>query len=80
MMTPLQPFMWTGMAAISVISIGIGVILTVGGYLIYTNPEGAGKWGLAILVSSIVSLFGMGGFFIGPILGIIGGILALTKR
>src|SRR5919204_3974398 len=46
MMTPLQPFMWTGMAAISVISIGIGVILTVGGYLIYTNPEDAGKWGI----------------------------------
>ena len=76
MMMPLQPFMYTAIAVISAIAIGIGVI---GGYLIYRKPESAGKWGVAILVASIVGLFGMGGFFIGPLLGIIGGILALTK-
>ena len=80
MMMPLQPFMWTVIAVISAIAIGTGVILIIGGYLIYRKPESAGKWGVAILVASIVGLFGMGGFFIGPILGIIGGILALTKR
>jgi hypothetical protein len=80
MMMPLQPFMWTAIAVISAIAIGIGAILIIGGYLIYRKPESAGKWGVAILVASIVGLFGMGGFFIGPILGIIGGILALTKR
>ena len=68
------------MAVVFVISIVIGIILVIGGYLIYRNPESAGKWGVVILVASIVSLFGMGGFFVGPILGIIGGILALTKR
>jgi Family of unknown function (DUF6114) len=81
MMTPFQPFMWwTSIAAISAISIGIGVILIIGGYFIYRKPETAGKWGIAILVASIVGLFGMSGFFIGSILGIIGGILALTRR
>jgi len=80
MMMPLQPFMWTAIAVISAIAIGTGAILIIGGYLIYRKPESAGKWGVAILVASIVGLFGMGGFFIGPILGIIGGILALTKR
>jgi hypothetical protein len=80
MIMPLQPFMWTAIAVISAIAIGIGAILIIGGYLIYRKPESAGKWGVAILVASIVGLFGMGGFFIGPILGIIGGILALTKR
>jgi uncharacterized protein DUF6114 len=80
MMTPFQSFTWTSMAAISAISIGIGAILIVGGYLIYRKPESAGIWGIAILVASIVSLFGMSSFLIGSILGIIGGILALTRR
>jgi uncharacterized protein DUF6114 len=80
MMTPFQSFTWTSMAAISAISIGIGAILIVGGYLIYRKPENAGIWGIAILVASIVSLFGMSSFLIGSILGIIGGILALTRR
>ena len=68
------------MTVISAISIGTGAVLIIGGYLVYRNPRSAGKWGVTILVASIVGLFGMGGFFIGPILGIIGGILALTRR
>jgi hypothetical protein len=80
MMMPFQSFMWTAIAVISAISIGIGVILIIGGYLIYRKSESASKWGVVILVLSIIGLFGMGGFFVGPILGIIGGILALTKR
>lgn len=79
MMMPFQPFIGTSIA-ISAISIGIGVILIIGGYFIYKKPESASRWGIAILVASIVSLFGMGGFLIGAILGIIGGILALTRR
>ena len=81
MMMPFQPFMWwTAITVIPVISIGAGATLIIGGYLIYKKPESADKWGIAILVASIVSLFGMGGFFIGAILGIIGGITALTRR
>jgi hypothetical protein len=80
MMMPLQSFIWSTVAVVSVISIGTGVVLIIGGYSIYGKPESAGKWGVAILVASVVSLFGMGGFFIGAILGIIGGILALTKK
>lgn len=81
MMMPFQPLMWwTAITVIPVISIGTGATLIIGGYLIYRKPESEDKWGIAILVASIVSLFGMGGFFIGAILGIIGGILALTRR
>jgi Family of unknown function (DUF6114) len=75
-----QSFIWTTMAVVSVISIGTGVVLIIGGYSIYGKPETAGKWGVAMLVASVVSLFSMGGFFIGPILGVIGGILALTRK
>jgi hypothetical protein len=81
MMIPLQPLTWwTATAVIPVISIVTGVILIIGGYSIYKSPESEGKWGIAILVTSIASLFGMGGFLIGSILGIIGGITALTRR
>ena len=47
---------------------------------IYKKPESLSKWSVAVLVSSIVGLVSMSGFFIGPVLGIIGGILALTKN
>ncbi|MFL6462118.1 MAG: DUF6114 domain-containing protein [Nitrososphaeraceae archaeon] len=81
MMIPLHPLTWwTATAVIPVISIVTGVILIIGGYSIYKSPESEGKWGIAILVTSIVSLFGMGGFLIGSILGIISGITALTRR
>ena len=62
------------------ISIGAGVVSIVGGYTIYKKAESLSKWSVAILVSSIVGLVSMSGFFIGPVLGIIGGILALTKN
>ena len=81
MMIPLQPLTWwTATAVIPVISVVTGIILIIGGYSIYKSPGSEGKWGIAILITSIVSLFGMGGFLIGSILGIIGGITALTRR
>ena len=81
MIIPLQPLTWwTATAVIPVFSIVTGVILIIGGYSIYKSPESEGKWGIPILITSIVSLFGMGGFLIGSTLGIIGGITALTRR
>jgi hypothetical protein len=73
-------FMWTAVGVVSAISIGSGVVSIIGGYSIYKKPESSSKWGVAILIASIVGLIGMSGFFIGPILGIIGGILALTMK
>ncbi len=73
-------FMWMAVGVVSAISIGAGIVSILGGYSIYKKPASAGAWGAAVLVAGIVGLFGMGGFFIGPILGIIGGILALVKR
>ena len=80
MIDPLQSYVWIVLATMSAVSIGIGMILIVGGYSINKKPESASKWGVGILIASIIGIFGMGGFFIGPILGIIGGILALTKK
>lgn len=73
-------FMWNMVGIMAAISIGAGVVSIVGGYSVYKKPESLSKWSVAILVSSIVGLVSMSGFFIGPVLGIIGGILALTKN
>jgi len=62
------------------ISIAAGAIAIAGGYAISKRPESASGWGVGILVASIIGLFGMGGFVIGSILGIVGGILALAKK
>jgi hypothetical protein len=37
-------------------------------------------WGILILVFSVLSFIGLGGFVIGAILGIVGGVLILRWR
>jgi hypothetical protein len=65
------------MTALSLVT---GTVVIAGGYFIYRRPASSKIWGTGIVIASIVGLFGMGGFFIGPLLGIIGGILALVWR
>jgi len=66
-----------GLAAIGIVS---GIIILVGAIMLYNQPASSSTWGALILAFSIVSLFGMGGFFFGAILGVVGGILALTWK
>lgn len=77
--TPMGGFLGI-MGATSIISLAAGAIVVAGSYFIHAKPESSSEWGVGILVASIAGLFGMGGFLIGPILGIISGILALTKK
>lgn len=73
-------FMWgLGMGA-SAISLGAGIVSILGGYLIYKKPASSRGWGIAIVISGVMGLVTLNGFIVGPILGIIGGILALTRR
>ena len=62
----------------AVIGITAGVLVLFGAIMMYDRPRQAAVWGTLILAFSVVSFFGAGGFFIGAILGILGGILALT--
>jgi hypothetical protein len=73
-------FMWWAVGTLSAISVGAGAVSVAGGLAIHRKPASAGVWGIGILVASIVGLVSMSGFFIGPILGIIAGILALAKK
>ncbi len=66
-----------GAAALGLIS---GIVVLVGAVMIYTRPANASTWGLLVLVFSILSFFGMGGFFIGAVLGVVGGALAMAWR
>jgi hypothetical protein len=68
---------FSGMAIFGVVA---GILVLAGAFLLYSRPEQATTWGAVILIFSILGLFGMGGFFIGAVAGIIGGILALTWR
>ena len=69
-----------GMFGIAGIIFGIAVIVSA--LMLYDNPAHHSTWGLVILIFSLLSIFGsaMGGFGVGLILGLIGGILALTWK
>lgn len=76
----MRGYGYAGMFGLAGVLFGVAVI--VGAVMLYNNPIQNSKWGLVILIFSVLSIFGnaMGGFGIGLILGIIGGILALTWR
>lgn len=55
-----------------------GVIVIVGALMLNSRPTEHRSWGIIILVFSVISFVGMGGFFVGAILGVAGGALALS--
>lgn len=57
-----------------------GAIVLVSSVLLLAKPSQQWTWGVLILVFSALSLFGMGGFLIGAILGMVGGILTLRWK
>lgn len=66
-----------GFPALGIIS---GLLVLVGAVMMYTQPRQTTTWGIIVLVFSIVSFSGGGGFFVGAILGLVGGILALAWK
>ena len=57
-----------------------GVIVLASSVLLLTVPDQRRTWGVLILVFSVLSFLGLGGFVVGAILGIVGGILALRWK
>jgi hypothetical protein len=67
--------------ALGIVGVIMGLIMVVGGFMLYSKPASAKMWGVIVLVLSIISwVTALGGFFIGFLLGLIGGILALTFK
>lgn len=71
-------FMISAMVALIVLGLLSGVVVLVGAVMLNSKPEQRKTWGAIILAFSVVSTFGMGGFFIGAILGTVGGALAIA--
>ena len=58
-----------------------GTLVLLGAILLYLRPQEHVIWGLVIVIFSILSLFpALGGFIIGMILGIVGGIMAISWK
>jgi len=64
----------------SLVSLVFGILVVIGAILMNTRPAEHVTWGIIVLTFSIASFIGMGGYFIGAILGIAGGAIALSYR
>ena len=68
--------MMTGLALVGLVA---GILVLFAALSLRSKPSTRKTYGTLIVVFSLLSLVGWGGFFIGAILGLIGGILALAS-
>jgi len=82
MMGPGFGMMGFAFGMMGILGLVFGVIVIISALMLNSKPQEHTTWGTLILVFSVLSIFGsaMGGFGIGLILGIIGGILAITWK
>jgi hypothetical protein len=66
-----------GLSFVGLIS---GIVVIVGALMLNARPAEHMTWAILILVFSIVSFLGMGGFYLGALLGIAGGAIALSWK
>ena len=66
--------------AIAVFGLICGIIVTMSAVLLRLKPNQRQTWGILVLVFSILGFFGFGGFIVGSVLGIVGGIMTLRWK
>ena len=76
----MQGFAPWFIATMAGISLAAGAAVLAGAYKMQKEPEKVQVWGFLVLIASIVSLFCIGGFGLGSILGIIGGAVGISRR
>jgi Family of unknown function (DUF6114) len=57
-----------------------GIIVLVSAIMVLANSGERRTWGILILIFSVLSFIGLGGFVIGAILGIVGGVMILRWK
>jgi hypothetical protein len=62
------------------VSLVSGILVIVGAVMMDIHPSQSRTWGIIVLIFSIISFVGMGGFLVGAVLGIVGGALALSWK
>lgn len=66
---------------LTILGVICGIVLIASGLMLYTTDMKKRKmWGIIAIVFAVVSLSSLGGFIIGFVLALIGGILALVKK
>lgn len=82
MMGPGFGMMGLAFGALGVLGLIFGAIVIISAIMLNSKPEQHSTWGTVIIIFSVLSIFGsaMGGFGIGLVLGLIGGILAITWK
>lgn len=73
-------FSYAYMATFAVVGLVCGAIVIIGALMLNARPAEHMTWGTLILIFSAVSFVGMGGWFIGALLGLIGGAFALSWK
>lgn len=74
-------FLFPGLVALTYVGLLMGLLMIVVAVIATLKPDLKVAWGALIIVFSIVSIpAALGGFFLGFILGLIGGILILVKK
>jgi len=66
-------------AVVATITVLMGGLVLSASYKMYKEPI-TKLWGFLIVLGSLVSLFAIGGFGLGGILGLVGGIMGLGRR
>ena len=68
------------MIGFSVAALVCGILVMIGAIMLNARPTEHIAWGIIVLIFSISSFIGMGGYFIGAVLGIAGGAIAISYR
>jgi hypothetical protein len=68
------------MAGFSLVALVSGILVIFGALMLESRPAERMTWGVVIMVFSIISFVGMGGFVLGALLGISGGVFAMSVR
>ena len=79
-MTGSYGFAYDYLLVLSVLGLACGVLVVVGGFILSLRSLEHVTWGVLIVIFSAISLVSMGGWFVGAILGIVGGVLAVVWR
>jgi hypothetical protein len=66
-------------AVMATISVLVGALVISASYKTYKQPKNK-LCGFLIVLGSLVSLFAIGGFGLGGILGLVGGVMGLSRR
>jgi len=67
----------TGLPLVGLVS---GIVIIIGAIMLNVQRVAHTVWGTLILAFSVLSFLSMGGFWIGAVLGIAGGALAISTR